>query len=112
MLGLFYLRRTICNRFHPDAGEYDFICNWLGNFHWTQTLEWSGASAFTSAENTTWVTASGEEAGTFISADGFTFLKVLNAGHMVPRDQPQNSLDMVLKHITQFWTSASAPESA
>jgi len=32
---------------------------------------------------------------------GLTFLKVKGAGHLVPHDQPENSLDMVIKHIQQ-----------
>jgi carboxypeptidase C (cathepsin A) len=31
----------------------------------------------------------------FYSADGLVFLKVLNAGHMVPMDQPANALFML-----------------
>ncbi|GMI20995.1 hypothetical protein TrCOL_g13564 [Triparma columacea] len=81
------------------AGEYDFICNWMGNNAWTSILEWEGGDSFAKAKNTTWVTEKGEEAGSYRSAAGLTFLKVKNAGHMVPRDQPFNSMDMVRKHL-------------
>jgi len=87
------------------AGEYDFICNWLGNKAWTQTLPWSGATEYANAVNTTWTTASGDVAGSFLSGGGMTFLKVFDAGHMVPRDQPENALDMVLKHINGFFNT-------
>ena len=73
------------------AGEYDFICNWMGNNAWTTILEWEGGDEFGKAKNTTWVTEKGEEAGSYRSAAGLTFLKVKDAGHMVPRDQPFNS---------------------
>ncbi|GMH48528.1 hypothetical protein TrRE_jg6279, partial [Triparma retinervis] len=76
------------------AGEYDFICNWMGNNAWTTILEWEGGDEFGKAKNTTWVTEKGEEAGSYRSAAGLTFLKVKDAGHMVPRDQPFNSMDM------------------
>ena len=52
------------------AGEYDFICNWLGNKAWTQTLPWSGATEYANAVNTTWTTASGDVAGSFLSGGG------------------------------------------
>ena len=71
----------------------------MGNNAWTQVLDWTGADAFSAAKNTTWTTTAGIDAGSFRSANGFTFLKVKDAGHMVPRDQPENSLDMVAKHL-------------
>eukprot|EP00051_Salpingoeca_urceolata_P003471 m.58082 g.58082 ORF g.58082 m.58082 type:complete len:441 (-) comp12822_c0_seq1:58-1380(-) len=86
------------HRFLIYAGEYDFICNWLGNHAWTLQLEWPGHDAFNGAENKTW-SVDGQVAGSSISAQGFTFLKVRNAGHMVPRDQPKNSLDMINRHL-------------
>mmetsp|Transcript_26127 Transcript_26127/g.30944 ORF Transcript_26127/g.30944 Transcript_26127/m.30944 type:complete len:448 (-) Transcript_26127:90-1433(-) len=87
------------------AGEYDFICNWMGNIAWTKTLNWSGSTAFNNAMNTTWMATDDniEGAGSYIHANGFTFLKVKNAGHMVPKDQPYNSLQMLLGHINGFW---------
>eukprot|EP00039_Didymoeca_costata_P020123 m.340136 g.340136 ORF g.340136 m.340136 type:complete len:446 (+) comp19154_c0_seq1:16-1353(+) len=80
------------------AGEYDFICNWLGNHEWTNVFQWSGAKVYANASNTSWHVG-GEYAGSFKSAQGLTFLKVRNAGHMVPRDQPVNSLDMMNRFI-------------
>lgn len=87
------------------AGEYDFICNWMGNDAWTRTFEWNGKAAFGAAANKTWTNgATGHAAGSFRAASGtgtgsLTFLKVFNAGHMVPRDQPENALDMVNRHL-------------
>ena len=34
------------------------------------------------------------QAGELRSARGFNFLRVYDAGHMVPRDQPENALAM------------------
>jgi carboxypeptidase C (cathepsin A) len=28
------------------VGEYDWICNWVGNRAWTEALEWSGGDAY------------------------------------------------------------------
>ncbi|CAD5332419.1 unnamed protein product [Arabidopsis thaliana] len=53
------------------AGEYDLICNWLGNSRWVDQMNWSGQKGFGSAKN------------------------VYNAGHMVPMDQPKASLQML-----------------
>ncbi len=85
------------------AGEYDFICNWMGNDAWTQSLEWSGNDDFAKAVNTTWTTEAGDEAGSYRTAKGLTFLKVKDAGHMAPRDQPYATLDMVRKHLNGFF---------
>merc|ERR1712070_456126 len=72
------------------AGEYDFVCNWMGNSAWAQNLEWTGQKDFIKATN---VTIS--NFGQYKTSDNFTFLKVFNAGHLVPMDQPKNSMDMV-----------------
>jgi len=75
-------------------GEYDFICNWYGGFNWMKHLEWKYQDNWLAAANTTWY-VDGEVAGYNKSSNGFTFLKVLNAGHMVPMDQPVNALAMI-----------------
>ncbi|CAI9778434.1 unnamed protein product [Fraxinus pennsylvanica] len=147
------------------AGEYDLICNWLGNSRWVDAMVWSGQKDFVSAPSAPFI-VDGVEAGLkkshglltflkiiseiirrskgnlqavieagiispllqmfqdaydfhaaaekeFVSApfapfivDGveaglkksyglLTFLKVHNAGHMVPMDQPKASLEMI-----------------
>jgi len=85
---------TSGHRFLVYAGEYDFICNWYGNHAWAAQLSWPGQQAFNNAPNVTW-TVDGNAAGVSQSAQGFTFLKVFNAGHMVPYNQPANSLAML-----------------
>lgn len=74
------------------AGDKDFICNWLGNEAWTNVLPWSGANDFSSAKVKSW-NVKGKEAGKVKNHENFTFLRVYGAGHMVPYDQPENSLD-------------------
>ncbi|XP_071932759.1 serine carboxypeptidase-like [Coffea arabica] len=76
------------------AGEYDLVCNWLGNSRWVQAMEWSGQKAYLAAPNTSFTT-NGVEAGVRKGYGPLTFLKVLNAGHMVPMDQPQAALEML-----------------
>jgi cathepsin A (carboxypeptidase C) len=76
------------------AGDQDFICNWLGNKAWALALDWSGNAAFNKAVDHSW-NVNGKEAGIIRTAQNFTFLQVFLAGHMVPMDQPENSLEMV-----------------
>ena len=75
-------------------GEYDYICNWYGGYKWVQQLDWTGNAQWNKAENVSW-SVDGEIAGYSQSFGGLTFLKVLNAGHMVPMDQPRNALAMI-----------------
>ncbi|KAA8544133.1 hypothetical protein F0562_022145 [Nyssa sinensis] len=81
------------------AGEYDLICNWLGNSRWVHAMEWSGQKDFVAAPSVKFV-VDGAEAGQLKSHGPLTFLKVHGAGHMVPMDQPKASLEM-LKRWTQ-----------
>ncbi|GME84983.1 unnamed protein product [Ambrosiozyma monospora] len=83
------------------AGDKDYICNWLGNLAWSQALEWSQAESFQGAEFTNWYSSiDGAYAGQAKSNGLFTFLRVFDAGHMVPHDQPSNALDMVNRWIS------------
>jgi cathepsin A (carboxypeptidase C) len=74
------------------AGDKDFICNWLGNEAWSNVLPWSETEGFSSAKTKSWK-VDGEEAGTVKNHKNFSFLRIYEAGHMVPYDQPENSLD-------------------
>lgn len=80
------------------AGDKDFICNWLGNRAWTKEIDWPGADKFKAAEARPWNSTIGT-AGEVTNWDVFTFLRVYNAGHMVPFDQPENALDMLNKWV-------------
>ncbi|KAK2370895.1 serine carboxypeptidase [Trifolium repens] len=76
------------------AGEYDLICNWLGNSRWVDAMQWSGQKEFNSSVATPYLVDS-EEAGTLKSHGPLAFLKVKQAGHMVPMDQPKAALQML-----------------
>ena len=76
------------------SGDKDFICNWRGGEAWTNAVEWSGQSNFNGAQYKDW-TVNGEPAGQIKSWNNFKFLRVYNAGHMVPLDQPANALAML-----------------
>jgi carboxypeptidase C (cathepsin A) len=76
------------------AGDHDYICNYLGVQAMVLDLNWGHTAEFTAVEDQPW-----GEGGIARSSDhGLTFLRVFDAGHMVPTDQPAVSLDM----ITQF----------
>ncbi|XP_073001208.1 serine carboxypeptidase-like [Typha latifolia] len=81
------------------AGEYDLICNWLGNSRWVHSMEWSDQQEFVSSDEMPFL-VDGEKAGVLKSHGPLSFLKVDNAGHMVPMDQPKAALEM-LKRWTQ-----------
>jgi len=76
------------------AGDVDFICNWLGNKAWTLALDWPSKDKFNAAADKAWMVDS-KEAGKARTVDGFTFLQIHDAGHMVPLDQPEHALLMV-----------------
>lgn len=74
------------------AGDVDFICNYLGNKAWTLGLDWKHKQEFNDAEEKEW----GETKDALVrTSNGFTFMQVYNAGHMVPSDQPKVALDMI-----------------
>ncbi|KAL0460147.1 UNVERIFIED_CONTAM: Serine carboxypeptidase 3 [Sesamum latifolium] len=80
------------------AGEYDLICNWLGNSRWVHAMEWSGQKQFVAAPTTPF-SVDAVEAGLQKGHRPLTFLKVHNAGHMVPMDQRKASLEMLRRWI-------------
>ncbi|KAL8193666.1 hypothetical protein R6Q57_026801 [Mikania cordata] len=81
------------------AGEHDLICNWLGNSRWVHAMSWSGQKDFVSASNVSFI-VDGKEAGILKNHGPLTFIKVHNAGHMVPMDQPRAALKML-----ELWTT-------
>ncbi|KAE8732679.1 Serine carboxypeptidase 3 [Hibiscus syriacus] len=91
------------------AGEYDLICNWIGNSNWVHAMAWSGQKEFGVAPTVPFV-VDGVEAGQLKSHGPLSFLKVHNAGHMVPMDQPKASLQMLQNWIQGKLTSSKAAD--
>ncbi|KAK3408063.1 hypothetical protein EUGRSUZ_J00372 [Eucalyptus grandis] len=89
------------------AGEYDLICNWLGNSRWVNAMRWSGQKQFGTSPTVPFVVA-GAEAGLMKSHGPLTFLKLHNAGHMVPMDQPKAALQMLKSWMAGKVTLAGA----
>ncbi|KAH8551592.1 peptidase S10, serine carboxypeptidase [Umbelopsis sp. PMI_123] len=84
------------------AGDKDCICNWylVGNKAWTLELDWTGKKGFQEAEDEEWFSwITQEPAGELRKYGNLTFLRVYDAGHMVPYDQPENSLDFFSRWI-------------
>ncbi|KAI9204358.1 Alpha/Beta hydrolase protein [Polychytrium aggregatum] len=77
------------------AGDADWICNWIGNEHWLEKMEWRGQDGFLSAGNLPWISyTTGSRAGTLRVYENLAFVKIFEAGHMVPYDQPRHSLEI------------------
>ncbi|EGV64755.1 serine-type carboxypeptidase [Yamadazyma tenuis] len=74
------------------AGDKDFICNWMGVEAWADRLQWSGAEGYSTSSVEKWYNGD-IHAGNVKNYENLTFLRVFGAGHMVPHDQPQNSLE-------------------
>lgn len=78
------------------AEDQDYICNWLGNQAWVRKLDWAHKADFNAAKVEDWTAVDGKApAGTKQASNGFTFLRVYDAGHMVPMNQPEVPLEMV-----------------
>jgi len=75
-------------------GKEDFICNWMGGQSWVTQLKWPGHDGFVQAPTNDWKVA-GQVAGQVKTYKGLTFLGIEKAGHLVPMDQPANSLAML-----------------
>ncbi|THU80421.1 alpha/beta-hydrolase, partial [Dendrothele bispora CBS 962.96] len=85
------------------VGEYDWLCNWVGQERWVHRMEWSGRDEFVRKEMEQWnVEIDGErrKSGRIKSANGLTFLVVDKAGHMMPYDKPKEAL-----YLLQGWIS-------
>ncbi|GIL92291.1 hypothetical protein Vretimale_18448 [Volvox reticuliferus] len=76
------------------AGDLDLICNWVGNERWVDALAWEQSEAWPSATPEEWHVA-GAAAGTVRALGPLSFVRVYQAGHMVPMDQPQAALYML-----------------
>jgi cathepsin A (carboxypeptidase C) len=70
------------------SGDKDFICNWRGGEAWTHEVNWSGKSDFNSADYKGWTISGSQVAGDLKEFKNLKFLRVFDAGHMVPMDQP------------------------
>ncbi len=80
-------------------GDKDFICNWRGGEQLADSLKWEGKDEFAKVSHKAWYNDDGSAAGTYRKYGRFNFLKVYDAGHMVPLDQPKCALSMITKFV-------------
>ena len=87
------------------AGESDFICNFAGNLDWTRKMEWSGREEFAKKFSSPFVIdeEEGWTGGEVVENDDgrFSFVKVSQAGHMVPLDQPRVAQEMLRRFVNE-----------
>merc|ERR1712127_629665 len=76
------------------SGDKDFICNWRGGEAWTHAVDWTGKDSFSKAEYGDW-NVSDKPAGSLKTFNNLKFLRVYEAGHMVPMNQPEAALQML-----------------
>merc|ERR1711865_342473 len=88
------------------AGDVDYICNWLGNKKWTLALNWTGQADFNAAEDKPYMLNATHQMGRIRTAANFSFVQVYQAGHMVPKDQP----DAALLMLNDFLSSKTTEE--
>jgi len=84
------------------SGDKDWICNWRGGEAWTAATKWSGKEDFNTAEYETWMVDE-EKAGEMRQHGNLHFLRVYDAGHMVPMDQPEHALAMLTRFVNNDW---------
>eukprot|EP00761_Pharyngomonas_kirbyi_P013574 gb/GECH01013603.1/.p1 GENE.gb/GECH01013603.1/~~gb/GECH01013603.1/.p1 ORF type:complete len:424 (+),score=73.20 gb/GECH01013603.1/:1-1272(+) len=75
-------------------GQLDIIVDTLCVENWVSTLNWNGLSSWRQAERKTH-SIDGTPQGFSKSYQNFHFYWILNAGHMVPRDNPKMALQMI-----------------
>ncbi|KAL3621944.1 hypothetical protein CASFOL_034140 [Castilleja foliolosa] len=69
-----------------------------GNWKWVHDMKWSGQRGFKRASEVSFI-VNRTEAGSQKSYGNLMYLKVHNAGHMVPMDQPKAALEMLRRWI-------------
>jgi serine carboxypeptidase 1 len=85
-------------------GQVDLICGVIGAELWMSKLTWPGMQAFYNTQKTTFFTAEDaiNPAGFAIKGtNGLSMVYVLQAGHMVPADQPYAAYLMFQGIISQ-----------
>jgi len=87
------------------SGDKDWICNWRGGEAWTAATKWAHEKEFNEAPYQKWHVVD-EPAGEMRQYGNLHFLRVYDAGHMVPMDQPKNALAMLTRLVNNDWQLA------
>jgi len=88
-------------------GDADYMVDWIGSKRWVEELDWPHKEAWATAPDLPFIVG-GASKGLERTAGGLTFIQLFNAGHMVPRDQPEASLWMLREFIspTSRWAAS------
>ncbi|KAL2794381.1 alpha/beta-hydrolase [Aspergillus keveii] len=98
-------------------GNLDLACNTAGNLHWANSLAWKGQTEFTARSLEPWTSGAADSLNeTEIVGKAkevripvgdqdqnpvrFAFVTVDRAGHLLPQDQPEGALDIMVRWIT------------
>lgn len=88
------------------SGDKDWICNWRGGEAWTLATKWNSKKQFGETDYVDW-NVSGKAAGQMRQYGNLHFLRVYDAGHMVPMNQPVNALAMLKMFVDNDWNMSS-----
>ncbi|CAK4381681.1 unnamed protein product [Aphanomyces euteiches] len=81
-------------------GQWDMMCNALNTERLLQQLDWPGRENFGSARRISWHISSLDPPAGFVQSGGnLTHVIVRDAGHLVPYNAPEASLDMFTRFI-------------
>ncbi len=67
------------------SGDKDFVCNWRGGEAWTLATKWAHKDDFNAQDYQSWE-VNGFPSGAMRQFENLHFLRVFEAGHMVPMD--------------------------
>ncbi|OWY98584.1 Serine protease [Phytophthora megakarya] len=81
--------------YHGDA---DLVCNWHGGLAWTKALQWPHQQEFNAAKECAFK-VDDKEVGSVWTSNRLTFLRLSNAGHLAPMDQPEVALEMINRFL-------------
>ena len=83
------------------AGMDDLACNWMGNDVWIRKLKWTYKSRWALQPWAEWK-QDGELKAYYKGYQNFAFVKIKNAGHFVPMDQPAFAKLMIQRFVDDF----------
>ena len=85
-------------------GVNDLICNHVGNEIAVENFQWKYQGEFQTSKRYGWKSPSkGQLGGYMREYQNLMYLKVLDAGHMVPMDQPAHALAMLQRLVSNDW---------
>jgi len=82
------------------SGQFEMVCPPLLTENHLDKLNWSGALQYSLAKKQL-CKVGNKLAGHYKSSGNLVYAVVRNAGHMVPYDQPENTLDLIDRFISK-----------